>query len=255
MILIIIFLLILIWLFMRWCEQSIEVDKTIFEYKIAVCFIVRDGELYLEKNLKQIIQLVTPFKDYRIFYLENDSKDQTVDILKRFKQSNPKIIGDSIHINKDHSTKLCKDTLNVNCSTRTDLLGKLRQQVFTKSLTYDSDLTLMLDMDFIQFDFQDFYKMITKMRQVNGNGIFGMSYSGLLPYDTLAVQPSYKVIPIVLFNDTVSVDSAFSGFGVYDTRYLKNHNVSYIQNGECEHIAFNKQISNLYVDPTFRPLF
>lgn len=234
------------------CEKTMEIEESIFEYKIAVCFIVRDGEAYLEKNLKQIVKLLQPFKDYRIFYLENDSKDSTVDILK---SQNPKIVGESIHINKEHSTKLCKDTLNVNCSTRTDLLGRLRQQVYNRSLSYDSDLTLVLDMDFVQFDVDCFYKMLTAQKKVNANGIFGMSYSGLLPYDTLAVQPSYKVLPIILFNDLVNVDSAFSGFGVYNTRYLRDHNVSYIQNGKCEHIAFNKQISDLYVDPTFRPTF
>lgn len=45
-------------------------------------FLVRDGQGYLKNNLNKIIEIGLSFKSYKIFFIENDSKDSTIDILK-----------------------------------------------------------------------------------------------------------------------------------------------------------------------------
>ena len=51
--------------------------------KLAFGFIVRDGEAYLERSLNSVFSLGEQFSDYRIFYVENDSRDATRAILRR----------------------------------------------------------------------------------------------------------------------------------------------------------------------------
>ena len=56
---------------------------------IAFCFIVKDGGKYLHRNLQSIINLALLFCDeYKIFYVENDSNDNTREILENFKLKN-----------------------------------------------------------------------------------------------------------------------------------------------------------------------
>ena len=63
------------------------------EKHIAFTFIVKDGEHYLDKNIKFIQNLGQKFEDYKIFFVENDSKDSTRCILRQYMDSDPNIIG------------------------------------------------------------------------------------------------------------------------------------------------------------------
>ena len=52
----------------------------------------------------------------------------------------------------------------------------------------------------------------------------------------------------------VSVSSAFSGFGVYRMKVVKD--ISYNERtNNIEHIDFNSQINNLFVYTKFRPIY
>jgi hypothetical protein len=83
---------------------------------IAFCFIVKDGSKYLDKNLQNIINLGILFCDeYKIFYVENDSIDNTKKILEKFKLKNNNIFGKHITLDKKHSTDLCSNNFNINC--------------------------------------------------------------------------------------------------------------------------------------------
>lgn len=256
-----IFLILIILLLVYLNRPEIDqIDKSIFDYKIAFCFIIRDGEKYIKKNLKEIESLGKLFKDYRIFYLENDSKDNTINILFNAKKYNNKIIGESKKISNKYSIDMCKSMFDINCNKRTSFLGMLRQYVLDMSLKWDSDLTVMLDMDFVYFNKTDFLKMVTKMKKYKANAIFGMSYNNpffnfYVPYDWGAVRDFYKLIPILFSNNLVKVKSAFSGFGVYNTKYIRNKNIKYDGRYDLEHISFNTQIDNVYVDPKFNPIY
>ena len=61
---------------------------------VAFCFIVKDGDKYLEKNLMKIINFGDLYLDnYRIYYVENDSVDKTNEIVDKFEKKYKNING------------------------------------------------------------------------------------------------------------------------------------------------------------------
>jgi hypothetical protein len=231
-----------------------------------ILFMVRDGEKYLQKNLNEIIIFCKEvFKEYKILFIENDSKDNTKNILTSMMQENNNIIGEFKGITKKTSEKMCNTfnifniTLNKNCNSRTRFLASLRQELLNKSMDYPSDLTIMIDMDFVSFDTSELIKMINKLTELHADGIFGMSYTTInTPYDTGSIKPSTILLNPALYkkNNVIKVDSAFSGFGVYNTESIKKYHAEYSDNAvNIEHIHFNKQLKKLYIYTSFNPIY
>jgi hypothetical protein len=226
--------------------------------KVAFCFIVKDGRKYLKKNLNKIINLGnTYFDEYRIYYAENDSTDGTIEILQTFKNKYDNIHGTHLKIDGLHSTKLCENDTNFNCSKRTRRLAYLRNIVLNEAKKWnDCNYLIMLDLDFVDFDQKQFIKMFNIINNnPNFDGIFGMSVNqDNYPYDVGAITPSNKIYFILCEIKLVKVSSAFSGFGIYKMKSIKNIQYN-IKTNDIEHIDFNKQLNNLYVYTLFKPKY
>ena len=227
---------------------------------VAFCFIVKDGDKYLEKNLTKIIQFRDLYLDnYRIYYVENDSVDKTNEILDKFEKKYKNIYGKHLKLDGKHSTQLCNKLDERNCSNRTKRIAFIRNKVLDKVKKWkECNYIFMLDLDFIYFDTKELYNMFNIIKKSkNIYGIFGMSISNKgFFYDVGAVKPSYKLIEIFLKIKLVKVDSAFSGFGIYKMKYIMDNNIKYNEkSNEIEHIDFNNKIKNLYVYSDFRPIY
>jgi hypothetical protein len=230
--------------------------------KIAFCFIVKDGGTYLEKNLDRLIELGNLyFDEYKIFYAENDSKDNTINILNKYKNKYKNIYGEHLLLDGKHSTELCEG-YEINCKKRTRRLAYLRNIVLNKAKKWkECDYMIMLDLDFIDFDKNEFYNMFNIINNnKNINGIFGMSVTKdntNCLYDIGAVKPIINIL--IIRNDEdklIKVTSAFSGFGIYRMQPLINNNIEYnTKTNEIEHIDFNRNINNLYVYTLYRPVY
>lgn len=227
---------------------------------VAFCFIVKDGDKYLEKNLMKIIQFGDLYLDnYRIYYAENDSVDKTKEILDNFKKKYKNIYGKHLKLDGKHSTELCNKFNERNCSNRTRRLAFIRNQVLNQAKKWkECNYLFMLDLDFLDFDINELHNMFNIIKKSkNINGIFGMSISHKsCLYDVSPIKPSHKLIEIYLKTKLVKVDSAFSGFGIYKMNHIINNNVKYNEKtDDIEHIDFNKQIKNLYVYTNFTPIY
>lgn len=227
---------------------------------VAFCFIVKDGDKYLEKNLMKIINFGDLYIDnYRIYYVENDSVDKTNQILYKFKKKYKNFYGEHLKLDGKHSTELCNKFDERNCSNRTRRLAFIRNQVLNQAKDWNEcKYIFMLDLDFIDFDMKELYNMFNIIkRNKDINGIFGMSVSNKdCLYDIGAVKPAYKLIEIYLKKRLVKVNSAFSGFGIYKMKYIVDNNIKYNEKtNEIEHIDFNNKIKNLYVYSNFRPKY
>jgi glycosyltransferase involved in cell wall biosynthesis len=226
--------------------------------KIAFCFIVKDGEKYLEKNLIKIIDLGNDISsEYRIYYAENDSTDNTINILQQFKKKYNNING--IHLNIDglHSTFLCKNYNNYNCSNRTRRLAFLRNSVLNQAKQWHTcDYIIMIDLDFIDFDKKQFNKMFNIINNnSNIDGIFGMSVNeNNYLYDYSSIKPIYKIFYILNKYKLIKVESAFSGFGIYKMKSIGKIQYN-LNTNRIEHIDFNKKLNNLYVYSLFNPIY
>ena len=172
-------------------------------------------------------------------------------------KNNSNIIGEFRNITEKQSIDMC-GTLNFNCNKRTRFLASLRQDVLNNSMNTPSDLTVILDLDFVSFDKKQFLKMIGILYSIDADAIFGMSYHffGLLQYDLGAVIPMNIDMLIKLYskNRVLDVKSAFSGFGVYRTDRIKKYKAKYDLNTDTiEHISFNKYFNKVYIYTSFRP--
>ena len=227
---------------------------------VAFCFIVKDGDKYLEKNLTKIIQFGDLYLDnYRIYYVENDSVDKTNYILENFKKKYKNIYGKHLKLDGKHSTDLCNKFDERNCSNRTRRLAFIRNQVLNQVKEWkECKYMIMLDLDFIDFDMKELHNMFNIIKNSkNINGVFGMSISdtGCI-YDVSPIKPSHKLIEIYLKIKLVKVDSAFSGFGIYKMKHIIDNNVKYNEKtDDIEHIDFNYKIKNLYVYTNFTPIY
>jgi hypothetical protein len=227
---------------------------------VAFCFIVKDGDKYLEKNLTKIIQFGDLYLDnYRIYYVENDSVDKTNEILDKFKKKYKNIYGKHLKLDGKHSTELCNKFDERNCSNRIRRIAFIRNQVLNQAKKWkECKYMIMLDLDFIDFNMKELHNMFNVIKKDKGiNGIFGMSITnkGCL-YDVGAIKPFYKLVEIYLKKRLVKVDSAFSGFGIYKMKYIIDNNLNYNEKiNKIEHIDFNKQIKNLYIYSNFRPIY
>jgi len=230
--------------------------------KVAFCFIVKDGDTYLEKNLDRLIELGNLyFDEFKIFYAENDSKDNTINILNKYKNKYKNIFGEHLVLDGKHSTELC-DNSEFNCKKRTRRLAYLRNIILNMAKQWkECDYMIMLDLDFVDFDKNEFYNMFNIIDDnKNINGIFGMSVTKdntNCLYDIGAITPSNNIL--IIRNDEtklIKVTSAFSGFGIYRMKKLIDNNIEYnIKTNEIEHIDFNRNINNLYVYALYRPVY
>ena len=112
---------------------------------------------------------------------------------------------------------------------------------------------------FEDFDKKEFINMFNIINTNNNiDGIFGMSITtrGNL-YDIGAVKPMTKIVSIMLEQNLIKVDSAFSGFGIYKMKPIMDKNLNYKVNSNdlVDHIVFNANFNNLYVYTPFRPQY
>lgn len=225
--------------------------------KIAFIGIVKDGAGYIQENIEKLQHL-----KQHMYIVENNSVDGTKEILQRLKNNGIVKNITTLDMDNKDSMSLCDYNLNSICKDRVRRLAYIRQQglndVLRSGISYD--YICAVDLDFVDVDLDGFVDMVDYMEShENVDGIFGMSVSSNnLPYDYGAITPIYKVIPIFLkLKRYVSVDSAFSGFGLYRTSSIIKSGSKYDYENitHIEHIQFNSYFKNLIVDTHFNPVY
>ena len=201
-------------------------EHTAARHRISFAFIVRDGGEFLERNLWALADLGGAFADWRLFYLENDSTDDTRRLLTSFaRRFSGRIFGESLDgFSPSPSAFLCPPRFDaMNCLERTALLAALRQRLLGLVLSASwpalgvrvgggggagggagetvralglpsSDVMLMLDVDFVSFSKPNYLRAFASAARHRAAGFFASSvykdrWGGLQPYDSSAVVP------------------------------------------------------------------
>lgn len=251
--------------------------------EILICGLVRNCEKQMINNIKPLENFCSYFKKYKVVIFENDSNDNTREILKSWEQNN-----NNIHLIK------CKNNYDCKLKTKTGYnYGQFNKKRFLKMAYYrdhymkhvkrsNSKYTMLIDFD-LDLNFINIpgfmYTLSTHDKWngifINGKNSLPLSFSLLnFPYDALAYSHNNKFIRIKnntnkynfnnLFlttklylslikksnqdNIITPVESAFNGMCVYKTNELKKY--TYLKNFDgtyCEHIHINKQMNNLYI--------
>lgn len=223
--------------------------------KVAFIGIVKDGKAYLQRNLDLLGEL-----GQDVYIVENNSVDGTKEILKDYETRGvlKKVV--TLDLDGRNALSLCNG--HSLCSERVRRLAYIRQQgldaVLQSGIPYD--YVCAVDLDFVSFDRDALLDMFGHM-ETHGDVdcMFGMSYvSKYVPYDTAAVKPNYRLIPIYIeTNRYVPVASAFSGFGIYRVSSIIRTGARYDYETitDVEHVHFNAYFDKVLVDTQFKPVY
>lgn len=155
-----------------------EVAAVARRSSLAIGFMVRDVEPYLNRNLKAIVMLGEAFGEYWLFFVENDSRDRTRELLLRHMNEMPKdrLRGSFLgNISRAYSVALCPESQR-NCAKRIQLLSRLRQSVFDLAWAQPGwDALIMLDFDFAKFQLSEYLQMFALGQRMNASAIVGVS--------------------------------------------------------------------------------
>ena len=246
-------------------------------HSINICALARDCGDSILNNKKIIEKIGKLFKSYKVILFENDSSDNTRDIIKQWEKEN-----------KNINLIRCKN--NPECKLKTkrgydygqfskkriNKMGYYREQYLdlVKKSDYKYTIVIDIDLDLNGLNLNQFAEVLSKHKIWNGVAINGRAFipgtmgTITVPYDAIAFSLDKKINTnknvtkniisnyIKLFKvynnkDLIKIGSAFNGLCLYKTKALKNS--TYLNNGDivCEHLTFHKNIDNFYAAPNW----
>ncbi|MGA0317740.1 MAG: glycosyltransferase [Flavobacteriaceae bacterium] len=234
---------------------------------ISVYSLWRDSEPHIHRTLRQLEDLESLDYEFEYYFYENDSKDNTVNILEDWMKGRR---GDFLHENLN--TQKFNSVKDVE---RMKLLCEYRNKCKKLLELTQAKYTLMLDSD-IKFNKSNLEKhiqtlkenkeavMVTpNVRQNIPDLVYGKSedsYYDVYPFfDRFGQRGNYfDDCPFKngidrmywSFGQAVKCNSAFGGFALINTDVLKK--CSWSTDGECDHVNFCKDVctfGDILIDP------
>lgn len=265
-------------------QDVVNLGKEISSNKrILFCGICRDVGNTIHKNIKRIKRTAEKFKDHKVYIYENDSSDNTTEILKEFK--NKSLIECTTDNREDKNYKdIISQGLDVKHLNRCNVLASCRNNYidYLKNNCNDYDYMCVIDFDIHGWSYSGFYHSIACIE--NAKDISSMSSYGVLGdvkntryienckqflfYDSFAFRPLGLNVPMtrglqVQFNlltplnsNLTEVESNFGGMCIYKTDTIKDAKYSAKEHDkfvDCDHVCFNREIKNNGYKHYFNP--
>lgn len=254
--------------------------------KIIFCGICRDVGDVLERNILRLHRTGKMFKDYHIFLYENDSSDNTIEILNKYKSEKLNFIS------TNRKDKNYRQDLNNGADpwhyNRCCILAECRNHYIDYISNFqDFDMLCVLDIDLkggwsydginhgIHTLYNDeknacvsSYGILTE--KTNTATLEDIDPKEYLMYDSFVFRPigvnslhmlrtpSYNYITFNRADDPVKVWSNFGGMAIYKMNTI--HNITYgakeWKTGyiDPDHVIFNRQLIkldyNVILDPS-----
>lgn len=259
--------------------------KSISESEFVVCSIVRNAAKGLERNIPILNQFLSMCKDYRVFVYENDSKDQSKDILTAWHESNPNKVYVSLN-NTDPVKTIpsAKEVGSVNpfySARRISKMVSLRNRYldFIDEEKWSADYLMVVDLDVAALNLDAIMSSFASDKEWDAVTAFGYSTSPKLRkryHDTYALteygdqnnpQTEKKIKELAekygkLSNSDnwIRVFSAFGGMAIYRFEAIKGLRYQLLDNDDsrvevrCEHFSIYKQMyergfDKVYINP------
>lgn len=237
--------------------------------RIVFCGLCRDIGHIISKNIELFEKTGKYFKDYRIILFENDSKDNTRDIIKQKRSKNDKII--LLDCGEQNPNCIYKDKRMYDygslSSKRIERMSHFRNQYMNYINTFLSDYEYVMMMDMDLEGYFNYYGLMETIAKDNWDAVFSNGRMGMVGtfgfmdcmYDGMAyvdhttpiekiannqssIEVFKKFIKMQTLNDKwIPVKSAFNGCGIYKMSSIKN--ISFRPNYSCEWIGFHHQMS------------
>lgn len=259
-----------------------EINCNCRQIRVVFASLLRDVENRLPQIIQKVEHMGSMFLDYRVLIVENDSKDKTREILLLWAKQNPKVIILGCGKNtKECSMKFPKTIGHSVDYTRIKKMVDLRNIYLTEiQKNYNFyDYVIMWDLDIVGNVYLDgvsktieYFENNPYISVICANGIYRWGPLNLFydSYATLDLNETFHIdtkkihdIRKGLFEhqhsygeDLVEVQSCFSGFAIYNMKYLLDLDVYYELNTdnnniECEHTTFHKKLKGKkYINPS-----
>ena len=228
--------------------------------KISVIGLWRDSSSYIDRTLSQLDDLLSiPNFDFSFYFYENDSIDNTKDIIQKWKNNK--------NCTTVHEILKTPKYGSVTTVNRLILLSIYRNKLHDMISNDHSDLTLMIDTDII-FSKDHFLHLYDKISELNSAMVCSNTRQiGIRDcisdppssedsfYDVFALRDKYSNYclyfsdcPVPLQDDRekwfrnipVKINAGFSGFSLIKTSILQQCRWSTC--GHSEHINFCTQV-------------
>jgi hypothetical protein len=257
--------------------------KQLSQSFIIVCGIVRNAERGLRKNIPVINSLCDMAKDYRIVIYENDSKDHTKQLLKKWKTDRD---SDKIHVLLNEgliSGEIIPSDKNVSCNPffskkRIEKMVFFRNQYlhYFRKMNWKADYVIVVDLDVAELFLDGIISSFLSDTEWDAVTAYGYSLS---PYfrkryhDTYALvesgeenkpQTEEKIKKLAskydkcqCENGLIRVFSAFGGLAIYRYEAIKDIEYQLIFNNDdrvevyCEHYSIYIQMKEKGYDRVF----
>jgi len=268
---VLIMLIVLFFILMNSQYQK-ESMQNISDYNVIFAGTCKNIESYVKKSLENIEECGKLFKSFKVIIYENDSTDNTRNLLNKYK--------------KDNYYYIFED--NIEEPRRTMRIANGRNKILDKMKELGIfDYLIMLDLDdvtnngtFIEtiktcFQYND-WDVLTANQKNKYYDLWALRMPGYIEYDVHGeisrndpVEEKtiiYNKIDHSNFkhNGLLEVDSAFGGIAIYKIASIKNckyvgeyisHNRYPEHSEQCEHVEFNKCIKNnggkIYINSQF----
>lgn len=146
--------------------------KERFPLNLVVCGLVRNAAQNLKRNLIKIELLKPYFESFKVIIYENDSTDNTKDILKKYKES----------INSDSTIAIADFKeypfqFGPFSKHRVDLMSKYRNQYLDKLKEFpETNYVLIIDLDVYDFSVDSVLKCFKAEFQWDMVSAFGVNF-------------------------------------------------------------------------------
>lgn len=229
---------------------------------VIIGLLARDCQDSLIRNIPKIERLCSFFADYHIVVVENDSTDDTQQMLHDWAERNGRVLVDSF----TNNTRRLAD-----CSyNRISMMAYLRNRLLDDIMQLPApDLVIMMDVDIYDFDVEGVIDGICHAPEdwgalmANGRLMLPNHQFNRYQYDQYALMGCDEDLSDTIyfqprrgrsFNTKVQrcdyypVQSAFGGVGIYryaaikEARYQAVMTDDGLQNAFCEHIPFHLEV-------------
>lgn len=252
---------------------------------IIICSIVRNADAGLKKNIPVIEQLCSMFKDWKVVIYENDSVDNTKEILSEWQKSNPQ----NIHVISETldkplpTPKQSETKVNPFFSRkRISKMATLRNKYidYVDKMSWNADYLMVVDLDVSQLKLDGIIDSFSRSEYWDAITAYGYSTSPRLKkryHDTYALcengketVPQTEAMIHSLADEyaqkcknkdhLIPVCSAFGGLAIYRYEAIRGIRYDVDENDDdrvevrCEHYHFNREMASrghdkIYINP------
>ena len=252
-----------------------------YNYKIVIAGCTKNSGNYIYQHLLKLVQIGKMFNEYQIIIYENDSNDNTLNELEKFKlqhSNNFIFINETqvlaIYINIDNRIQIISHGRNIILKEINEkyndydfmlmidldnILDNFKPEIISNIFKYDINKWDVLTSNCINKYYDIWALRISK--QIWKPEIHGKIWNKPIEHDCWyeivdnihprhCVKNYQKIIPINC--PLIETDSSFGGLGIYKISKIKNcryHSYCYDNNknvlrGQCEHVSFHRDIKN-----------